>query len=350
MWWEDVEEGAPLPSYTYELSLLRLVSFVRATGLYDYVHFDTDYARAAGARDAFIATPHVAGLFSRLATGWAGPLSNLRKLVFRMNTQSCRNDILEITGKVGRKYRGDAGEYLVDLTDLNIGHALAPHAAGAQITMELPSKSGALPAVSRSRQDAEMEKPHPEIPDFARDMMKEEKLGLMEPERPLRADEVHLWCEALEDWNPLYWDEDYASHSRYEGITAPHVSSFYGAGSSVTVGIGYGKPGIEVPQPVREGLTGQPLLQELRKKFMEAGAPFSPAGIPEAAVVDATIESFAPHRVGDSLVSRQRLLDCSPLKKTKLGSGYFLKSEKALYNKRDELVKTLTLNIFYYTP
>jgi hypothetical protein len=64
--WQDVEEGTALPSFTYELSLLRLVAFVRASGLYDYVPFDGDCARAAGARDAFISAPHVAGLFGRL--------------------------------------------------------------------------------------------------------------------------------------------------------------------------------------------------------------------------------------------------------------------------------------------
>ena len=31
--WEDMAEGQQLPGFEYELSLLRLVAFVRATGL-----------------------------------------------------------------------------------------------------------------------------------------------------------------------------------------------------------------------------------------------------------------------------------------------------------------------------
>lgn len=80
---------------------------VRASGLYDYVHFDRDYAQAAGARDAFMATHHVGGLFSRLLTDWSGPEADVRSLTFNINTQSCPNDILTLTGKVGRKYVSD---------------------------------------------------------------------------------------------------------------------------------------------------------------------------------------------------------------------------------------------------
>ena len=143
VFWEDVQEGEALPSFTYELSLLRLVAFVRASGLYDYVHFDGNYARAAGARDAFISTPHVAGLFGRLLTDWSGPEANVRSLTFGMRTQSCTDDILTVTGRVGRRYRGEDGAYMVDLADLNIAHAHAPKAVVGSATMALPSRSGA---------------------------------------------------------------------------------------------------------------------------------------------------------------------------------------------------------------
>ena len=347
VFWEDVEAGSDLPSFEYELSLLRLVAFVRATGLYDFVHFDGDYARAAGARDAFISTPHVAGLFSRLCTDWAGPGANLRKLAFRMNTQTYRDDQLVISGKVGEKYRGTNGEYLVDLVDLNIAHAEAPRAAGATATLELPSRSGADPVIMRAPEPQDG-RPASDMPDFARTLIGVVKHGNKEPERPLTADEVHLWCEALEDWNPLYWDPEYAASSRYGGLTAPHVGMFYGAGSSINAGVGYAKPGMTVPEPVTQGLTGVPLLQALRQGLMAAGSPFTPPDCPEVAVTQATVESFAPLRVGDSLRTEQRLLDCSALKRTKLGEGYFLTFQNALINQRDELVKTLTMSLFYY--
>ncbi len=48
--WDAVAEGERLPGFGYELSMLRLVAFVRATGLYDYVHHDPEYARAVASR------------------------------------------------------------------------------------------------------------------------------------------------------------------------------------------------------------------------------------------------------------------------------------------------------------
>lgn len=347
LFWEDVQPGAEINPFVYELSLLRLVAFVRASGLYDFVHFDGDYARVAGARDAFISTPHVAGLFSRLCTDWAGPGANLRKLTFRMNTQTYRNDILTISGKVGEKSRGSNGEYLVELVDLNIATQDVPRAAGATALIELESRTGVQPAAVRPTSNADAT-PGDDMPEFARALLGVVKEGKKEPARPLTEDEIHLWCEALEDWNPLYWDRDYAATSRYGGIIAPHVGMFYGIGNSIEAGVGYGKPGVRVPDAVDRGLTGVPLLQALRQGLIEAGSPFSPPGCPEVAVTQATLESFAPLRVGDTLRTEQRLLNCSQMKRTKLGEGYFLTYQNALINQRDELVKTLTMSLFYY--
>ena len=345
--WDDVEEGQPLPSFTYELSLLRLVAFVRASGLYDYVHFDGNYARAAGARDAFISTPHVAGLFGRLLTDWSGPEGEIRSLTFAMRTQSCTNDLLTVTGRVGRKYRGEDGAHLVDLVDLNIGHALAAHAATATAVMTLPSSSGEkarFPAAPPLIEAA----PPGDVPDFARGLIGKSRPGGHLPARPLTRDEIHLWCEALEDWNPLYWDEAYAAASRLGGIVAPPTSMFFGAGSAAALGVGYLKPSGSVPEGVRQGLTGIPLLQSLRQSLVRAGTLVVPPDCPEIAVVQAASRFFVPLRPGDTARSELTLKRCSPKKATKLGEGYFVTTERAFYNQRDELVRTQELTVLHY--
>lgn len=348
LFWEDVEEGQPLPPIAYELSPLRLVAFVRATGLYDYVHFDRDYARAVGARDAFIATPHVLGLFSRLMTDWSGPDGELRAITLRMNTQCCAGDLLSVTGRVGRKYVGPDGEHLIDIADLNIAHAHAAHAAQASATLELPTCGGGRLRAGRATALPEPSAQRPDLPDFARSLIGTVKDGEPEPARPLTEDEIHLWCECLEDWNPLYWDRAFACDSRHGGLVAPPAAIFHGAGSSVHAGIGYLRPGVQQPEAVHQGLTGLPLLQALRKEMLAHKTPFPVEGYPELAVTVARSDYFCPLRPGDSTRTTQQVLDCSPKKQTKLGEGYFLTWVRSVFNQRDELVRTFTLTGFNY--
>lgn len=346
--WEDVNEGDVLPSFEYELSLVRLVAFVRATGLYDYVHHDAKYAQAVGTKDAFISTPHVGGLFTRLITDWSGPASLLRRITFRMTTQCLRDDMLTVTGKVGRKYRGDDGSYLVDIVDLNIATQSAPSAANATATIEMPSADGRIPGVFRQRLPGEEPGPNEDMPDFARAMMGEEREGNWEPHDPLLASDVHLWCEALEDWNPLYWDKDYASASPFGTVISPPTGMFTGAGSALNVGLGYRKPGADVPEPIKQGLQGMELMTALRKDLIKGGIPFPPPDCPEAVVTQADFNFYTPLRVGDTLRTRQRLVSCSPQRKTRLGEGHFVTGENMLFNQRDELVRTVAMSLFCY--
>lgn len=345
--WEDVVEGQELPPIVYELSLLRLVAFVRASGVYDYVHFDRDYAQAVGARDVFAATPHIAGLFSRLLTDWSGPEAEIRSITFSMRAQSCAGDILQITGKVGKKYRNERGDYLVDIVDMNIGHGLAPHAAVATATLALPSTEGGAVKFDAGAAPQAVTNLRDDTPDFARALIGKPKDVSSRP-RPFTEDEILLWCEALEDWNPLYWDKEYATRSKHGGIIAPPLSLLYGAGASASVGIGYLKPGKQIPDAVRRGLTGMSLLQELRKDFVAANSPLSLPEYPEVVIADSRVEHYKAARPGDSVREVQEMVDCSAKKRTKLGEGYFMTWRNSEYNQKNELVKTVQYTMFCY--
>jgi N-terminal half of MaoC dehydratase len=348
VYWEDVDAGQRLPEIIYELSLLRLVSFVRATGLYDYVHFDRDYARAAGARDVFISMPHVEGLFSRLLTDWAGPEADIRSLTFSLIAQCCADDLLKISGRVGRKYIGSRGEHLVDITDMAIGHTLAPMACTASAVVALPSRvSGPpmLPEVPDARPEVEL---HPDLPDFARSLLGQVKESNPQSGRAVTQDEVCLWCESLEDWNPLYWDQAYAAKSRHGGTTVPPLSTFFGIGSGAPLGIGYLKPGAAVPHAIQEGLTGIALRQVLREKFLALSTPFSLPGYPEAAVANACTDIYRSVRPGERTSTRQEMLNCSGKKRTKLGEGYFLTWRNSTYGQEEQLIKATTLTGLFY--
>jgi acyl dehydratase len=346
--WEDVIEGADLPSFTYELSLLRLVAFVRASGLYDYIHFDRDYAQSVGMRDAFISTPHISGLFSRLLTDWSGPGGEIRSMTMRMASSGCAGDILTVAGKVGRKYVSDDGEHLVDIEDITLGTSESPRATVASATMALPTRDTAV------RAPALQHHVNPPVavadtPAFARDLIGQVTASRIPETSPLTEHEIVLWCEALEDWNPMYWNHDLAQKSRHGGIVAPPAMGvFFGHGGSVAAGIGVKRPGVEVPAPIRAGLTGLPLLQELRKQLIADNNPYVFEEFPEAAVSQAREDFYRSVRPGDSLHDIYRLANISPLKKTRVGEGHFVKVERMSYNQRDELVKVWTIDLYMY--
>jgi acyl dehydratase len=293
--------------------------------------------------------PHVEGLFARLLTDWSGPAGIIRSLSFSMRDQSCTDDILQVTGKVAKKYRSEAGDFLVDLEALNIGHALAPQAASATATMSLPSKTGiaATPLAPMAR--AVATQPKPDTPDFAKAMMGIIKRGSWNEANALTEHESLLWCEALEDWNPLYWDQNFAAKSAHGGIIAPPAMGwFFGAGAAVNLGLGYLRPGVQIPEPVRRGLTGLALQQALRPGLIADNTPFRIPGCAEAAMVLAKIDYFNPIRPGDKIRSEKALLNCSALKRTKVGEGHFIDFVNACYNQRNELNKAVTMTQFAY--
>lgn len=345
--WEDVDVGEVLPGFDYELSMLRLIAFVRATGLYDYVHHDPDYARAVGIKDAFAATPHIGGLFCRAVTDWTGPLGLIRRIEFQMTGQCLRNDMLHVTGNVVDTQRLGDGGGLVDV-ELNIATGAAPSVASARVTVALPSVDRPCPVIERDRTSDDFAEPNDDMPDFARDYLGQVREGNWEPRDPLQASDIHLWCEALEDWNPLYWDREYAEASPLGGLVSPPIGLFYGAGSGLVVGIGHRKPGAIIPEPIVQGLHGLELMTALRQELIKGGVPFPPPDCPETVVTNAIFNFYRPLRVGDTLRTEQRLATCSQLRKTRLGEGYFTSGENLLSNQRGELVRTTRLNMFCY--
>lgn len=345
--WEQVDVGQELPGFDYELSMLRLVAFVRATGLYDYVHHDPDYARAVGIKDAFAATPHIGGLFCRAVTDWTGPLAVIRRIEFRMTGQCLRGDLLKVSGKVAGKWHAAGGSALVEV-ELNIANQDAPSVAAAKVTVELASPRSPALTITRERGADDVITPNDDMPDFAQAFLGVVREGNREPADPLLPSDVHLWCEALEDWNPLYWDKAFAASSPFGGLISPPMGLFYGADSGLVVGLGHRKPGAAVPEPIVQGLQGMELMSALRQELIRGGVPFPPPDCPETVVTNAVYDFYRPLRVGDTLRTEQRLASCSQLRKTRLGEGYFAAGENQLFNQHGELVRTAILNLFCY--
>ena len=88
--------------------------------------------------------------------------------------------------------------------------------------------------------------------------------------------------------------------------------------------------------------------QTLKRTVKRGGTLVIPPGCDEIAVVQATCRFFIPMRPGDTGHTELRMKNCSQRKKTKLGEGYFITTERLLYNQRNEPVRSQEFTVFHY--
>jgi acyl dehydratase len=137
---------------------------------------------------------------------------------------------------------------------------------------------------------------------------------------------IRHWCEAMEDGNPLYTDDEYAKNSQYGVIIAPPqmaqvfcMPPFW--------------PKREVADP--QGKAVQ-LMDE--------------AGYSGVVATTTSQEYFRPLHLGDRLTYTIKLVNVSPEKTTRLGTGHFITSEYTYKNQDDEVVCIQPFTILKFKP
>lgn len=151
-----------------------------------------------------------------------------------------------------------------------------------------------------------------------------------EGERLVAEDEVckpmiRHWCEAMQDGNPLYNDEEYASKSKYGGVIAPPQMILTWTMPPLW-------PPVERPP--------HPFEQFL-KKMDEAGF----YGILITNVAQKYLKPLYP---GDRINFTYKVTDVSPEKKTSLGAGHFITATFIFNNQKGETVGTQSLTVLKY--
>lgn len=129
------------------------------------------------------------------------------------------------------------------------------------------------------------------------------------------------YAAALEDGNPSYWDPDYAA-AQWGGVISP--------------------PGMlwtwMMPVPWRPG--GVPPFPGLPPRVP----------LPGNRMLNASTETvfFRPIRLGDHLNFYDELLDVSPEKTSRVGTGYFVTTCMTYRNQQGDKVATNTNVVFRY--
>ncbi len=137
---------------------------------------------------------------------------------------------------------------------------------------------------------------------------------------------IRHWCEAMQDGNPLYTDEEYAKNSKYGGIIAPPPMA----------------QAYTIPRlwPAYEGK--EPDVLEILTKLMDE------SGFPLVVATTTSHEFHNPMKPGDEITYTMKFTQASPLKKTSLGQGYFLTAEYTYKNQNDEIISTQLFTIFKF--
>lgn len=129
---------------------------------------------------------------------------------------------------------------------------------------------------------------------------------------------IQQWCEAFEDANPIYTDEEYAKKSKYGGIIAPppSIQTFSGG------------PRFPVRETARQAAPGADKLTEM----------LHAEGYSQTVATNNAWEWYLPIQPGDHLTIKSRTSNITTRKQTRTGEGYFMTRDSIYYNQRGEMV------------
>ena len=330
--WADAEVGLRLAPLSFPISFKTLM--LEAAGTRDFMpyHHNREYAKATGSRDAFVNTMFLQALFARYVADWSGPDSQPVSATLTMVSQLCVGDVAEVSGAVTRTWI-EGPDALVEFQLAVASHLGRTAVSTAVIAM--PRNDGA-PVRVRSLTPEHASASDGHIPAEARAQLG--RVTVTRSPYPVSEAQIMYWCEMVRDANPLFQDAGYARASRFGGITAPPASLMIWSKDRATqIGVDSMHPDVDLPAQLpwpapapapsggyRMRLATQVIAQNIVSRF---GAPIRP---------------------GDLLTMSSEMTNCSPLKRTKLGLGYFVTFRDTYSNQNDEVVGDVTKTILQY--
>jgi acyl dehydratase len=112
-YFEDVREGQEIPAFVVEgLTRTDLVRYAGASGDFNPIHHDEEFAKMAGNPTVFGHGMLTAGFVAKCLTDFVGP-ENLRRYKIRFATRVWPGDTIACKARVTRKY-DEAGEHRVE--------------------------------------------------------------------------------------------------------------------------------------------------------------------------------------------------------------------------------------------
>lgn len=330
--WDEIEEGQELPVLDFPITWKTLMLIATGNRDLNPYHHHPEYAKALGLRGPFVNTMFYQGLFARYATDFTGHLGDFRSTELTMRNAMVPGDNSQLSGRVARKWK-ENGEAFVELAlEINFegGQAVTSATVMAVPSAEFgdpkPARRDSFPAIPQSEG-----MPAAAVAELGK------QVSRVAP-YPVSEVQIMYFCEMSRDANPLYIDSPEARGGRYGGIIAPPPSLITWTMAKATqVGIDPDHPDIDAPQQ-----DAWPAPEYAKT------AGFWMPGVTDVIVQKVRQEYGTPPRPGDVITTTAELMDCSPLKQTRLGPGYFVSSQETYRNQRGEIVGRTVFTMLQY--
>jgi acyl dehydratase len=138
LYFEDVNEQMPIPVVSKETSSRLSAMWAAASGDFDPIHYDKDFALAQKLPDIIVNGRLKIALLGQLMTTFMGPRGRLKRLAARHQAMDIVGKPLSCKGQVTRKYRV-RGENLVDC-EIWVESPEGEKSSTGSATIALPSR------------------------------------------------------------------------------------------------------------------------------------------------------------------------------------------------------------------
>jgi len=113
LYFEDVAVGSEIPSLLKQPTTCQLVMWAGASGDFNPIHYDKDFARSQGLSGVIVPGQLVTSFLVQLVTDWLGGPGGLRKLSCSYRGMSYPGEAVTARGNVNKKYE-ESGDHLVE--------------------------------------------------------------------------------------------------------------------------------------------------------------------------------------------------------------------------------------------
>ena len=113
VFWEDEQEGMEIPSLVKAPTTRQLVQYAGASGDFNEIHYDKDFAQAIGLPGPILHGALKNAFLAQFITDWVGAEGILKKLSCQYRGMDVPGDTLVCKGTVTKRYV-EEGEHMVE--------------------------------------------------------------------------------------------------------------------------------------------------------------------------------------------------------------------------------------------